>query len=176
MIIPLWSYSLVPRPFFATREKLVWSDNRAGPALLSMVLGFTKFTRSDPMTSGLWHNRNSSNPDPACKRCNFSSTSKSSSQCEEQRTMEAPPRPWALGLDRSGLYCEGVVDDHEKTLDFHRKVGTRTQSSKLAIHQWIQQNDVEGSDCKEASLLAARQIVFSSGGHCIWETAVPGCV
>jgi len=48
--------------------------------------------------------------------------------------MEAPPRPWALGLDRSGLYYEGVVDDLEKTLDFHRKVGTRT-SSKLAFHQ-----------------------------------------
>ena len=36
--------------------------------------------------------------------------------------MEAPPRPWALGLDRSGLYYEGVVDDLEKTLDFHRKL------------------------------------------------------
>ena len=78
--------------------------------------------------------------------------------------MEAPPRPWALGLDRSGLCYEGVVDGLaretlEKTLDFHQKVGTRT-SSKLAIHQ---QSDVEESDCKEVSLLAARQIIFSSG-------------
>ena len=32
--------------------------------------------------------------------------------------MEAPPSPWALGLDRSRLYYEGVVDDLEKTLDF----------------------------------------------------------
>ena len=41
-------------------------------------------------------------PDLACKPRNFSSTSKSSSWCEEQRTMEAPPWPWALRLDRSG--------------------------------------------------------------------------
>jgi len=45
--------------------------------------------------------------------------------------MEAPPRPWALGLDRSGLYYEGVVDDLEKMLDFHRKVGTRTSSKPI---------------------------------------------
>jgi len=47
--------------------------------------------------------------------------------------MEAPPRPWALGLDRSGLYYEGVVDDLEKTLDFHRKVGTTILSYGLVI-------------------------------------------
>ena len=34
-------------------------------------------------------------------------------------------------------------------LDFHRKVGTRT-SSKLAIHQLIQQSDVEEGDCKKS--------------------------
>ena len=92
-------------------------------------------------------------------RRNFSLTSKSSSRCEEQRTMEAPPSPWALGLDRSRLYYEGVVDHLEKTLDFFF-VGTRTSSNyKLAIHQWIQQSDVEESDCKEVSLLAAQQII-----------------
>ena len=44
-------------------------------------------------------------------------------------TVEASP--WALGLHKSGLYYEGIIDDLHETLELHKKVtvttfGTRT--------------------------------------------------
>ena len=60
--------------------------------------------------------------------------------------MESPS--WAVGLHRSGLYYEGVVDDLSKTLDAHHKAtvttyGTRTSSftkSKLSSRDHNKEN------------------------------------